>query len=416
MIIYIFYLTLGHRQAGKAAGFGPAIRRFESFCPSHFFILLSPMRNISNIKTLVIKIGSSILSGDDLGINSARIASIAADVAKLKKIIPNIIIVSSGAVAAGFKLLGFEKRPKEIVDKQACAAVGQARLIWTYEQEFEKHNIRVAQILITKDDLSNRKRYLHARSALKRLLELNIIPIIRITVLNSGLADNDNLGALVAGIVDGDMLLIMSDVDGLYTDDPSKNKNAEIIRDVAYIDDTIMKAAGGGSLSGVGTGGMRSKLQAAKKALDAGCEVAIIKGMDPDNLNRFFNGEDVGTYFYHSKDVIKRKKFWIGYAAIPKGKITVDDGAALALLNNKSLLAKGVAYVEGKFSAGDVVSILDLHGRELARGKIRYPAGDMLKIKSKNSTEIYDILGYKISDEVIHRDDLLIVADKVIYG
>ncbi len=374
------------------------------------------MRKIPKIRTLVIKIGSSILSGDDLGINSARISAIAGNVAALKKTVPNIIIVSSGAVAAGYRLLGFEKRPREIVDKQASAAVGQARLIWTYEQEFEKYGVRAAQILLTKDDLSNRKRYLHARSALKRLLELGVVPVINEndTIIVDELkyiesfGDNDNLGALVAGIADADMLLIMSDVEGLYTDDPSKNENARIIRDVAYIDDKIMNAAGG-SISGVGTGGMRSKLQAARKALEAGCEVAIIKGMDPENLIRFFGGEPVGTYFYHSGDTVRRKKFWIGYAAIPKGRITVDDGAFAALLANKSLLAKGVLKVEGRFSAGDVVGVFSSGGEEVARGKIRYPASDMQKIKSKKSAEIYDILGYKISDEVIHRDDLLIL-------
>lgn len=374
------------------------------------------MRNIPKIKTLVIKIGSSVLSGDDLGINSSRIQSIAENVSKLKKSIPNIIIVSSGAVAAGFKLLGFKERPKEIIDKQAAAAVGQGRLIQTYEQEFEKHNIRIAQILITKDDLSNRKRYLHARSTLKRLLELNVIPIINEndTIIVDELkyiesfGDNDNLGALVAGIVDADMLLIMSDVEGLYTDNPIKNSNAQLIYDVDYINDKIMNAAGS-SISNVGTGGMYSKLQATKKALKAGCEVAIIKGMEPENLIKFFNGEKIGTYFHLKENTINRKKFWIGYAAIPKGKITVDKGAANAILSKKSLLSKGIVSVDGKFYAGDIVSIKDTDNIEIARGKIRYSATDTNKIKMKNSTEIYDILGYKISDEVIHIDDMMII-------
>lgn len=374
------------------------------------------MRNISNIKTLVIKIGSSVLSGDDLGINSLRIQSISDKIAELKKTIPNIIIVSSGAVAAGFRLLGFQKRPKEIIDKQASAAVGQGRLIQTYEQVFESHNIRIAQILLTKDDLSNRKRYLHARSTLKRLLELSVIPIINEndTIIVDELkyiesfGDNDNLGALVAGIVDADMLLIMSDVDGLYTDNPTKNVNATIIHDVEYIDDKIMHAAGD-SISNVGTGGMYSKLQAAKKALKVGCEVAIIKGMDPDNITRFFNGEKIGTYFHLQESVINRKKFWIGYAAIPKGKVIVDNGASNAIIEKKSLLSKGIVNVEGKFFAGDVVSIIDCNNREIARGKIRYSASDTNKIKMKNSSEIDNILGYKISDEVIHTDDIMII-------
>ena len=373
------------------------------------------MGSKENIKTLIIKIGSSILSGDDLGINSARIASLVYHIAKLKKTIPNIVIVSSGAVASGFKLLGFPSRPKDIVDKQASAAVGQARLIWTYEQAFAQYNINVAQVLLTKDDLSNRKRFLHARQALKRLLELNVIPIINEndTIIVDELkyiesfGDNDNLGALVAGIVDGDLLLILSDVDGLYTSDPSKDKNASIIHKVEYINDDIMDSAGG-SISSVGTGGMKSKLQAAKKALEAGCEVAIIRGMEPENIERFFKEDNVGTYFYKSITSIKKRKFWIGYAAIPKGAIIIDNGACSALLNNKSLLAKGVIGVNGKFQAGDVVSIIN-NNKEIAKGKIRYSVGDINKIMGAASSEIYNILGYKVSDEIIHKDDLLII-------
>lgn len=374
------------------------------------------MHSKTDVKTLIIKIGSSILSGNDLGINSARIASLVYHIAKLKQTIPNIVIVSSGAVASGFKLLGFSSRPKDIVDKQASAAVGQARLIWTYEQAFAQYNINVAQVLLTKDDLSNRKRYLHARSALKRLLELGVIPIINEndTIIVDELkyiesfGDNDNLGALVAGIVDGDLLLILSDVEGLYTSDPAKDKNAQLIHKVEYINDDIMDSAGG-SISSVGTGGMKSKIQAAKKALEAGCEVAIIKGMEPENIERFFKEDNVGTYFYQSVSSIKRRKFWIGYAAIPKGSIIIDDGADKALLNNKSLLAKGIINVNGKFQAGAVVSIVNSSNKEIARGKTRYSSNDLLKIMGKASSEIYDILGYKISDEVIHKDDLLLI-------
>ncbi len=373
------------------------------------------MHSKTDVKTLIIKIGSSILSGNDLGLNSARIASLVYHIAKLKQTIPNIVIVSSGAVASGFKLLGFPSRPKDIVDKQASAAVGQARLIWTYEQAFAQYNINVAQVLLTKDDLSNRKRYLHARSALKRLLELGVIPIINEndTIIVDELkyiesfGDNDNLGALVAGIVDGDLLLILSDVDGLYTADPSKDKNAEIIHKVEYINDDIMDSAGG-SISSVGTGGMKSKIQAAKKALEAGCEVAIIRGMEPENIEKFFKEDNIGTYFYQSVSSIKKRKFWIGYAAIPKGAVIIDNGADNALLNNKSLLAKGIININGKFQAGAVVSIIN-NNREIARGKIRYSSADLLKIMGKASPEIYDILGYKISDEVIHKDDLLLI-------
>lgn len=374
------------------------------------------MHSKTNIKTLIIKIGSSILSGDDLGVSSERIASLVYHIAKLKKTIPNIVIVSSGAVASGFKLLGFSTRPKNIIDKQVSAAVGQARLIWMYEHAFAQYNINVAQVLLTKDDLSNRKRYLHAQAALKRLLELNVIPIINEndTIIVDELkyiesfGDNDNLGALVAGIVDGDLLLILSDVDGLYTADPSKYKNATIIHKVEYINDDIMNKAGG-SLSNVGTGGMKSKLQAAKKALETGCEVAIIKGLEPENIDKFFNEDNIGTYFYQNASSIKRRKFWIGYAAIPKGTIVIDEGAEKALYNNKSLLAKGIININGKFHADTVVSIVNSNDEEIARGKIKYSSNELLKIKGKASSEIFDILGYKVSDEVIHIDDLFLL-------
>ena len=373
------------------------------------------MRNIPKIKTLVIKIGSSILSGNDMGINAARIGEIVAQVSKLKKDIPNILIVSSGAVAAGFRLLGFKSRPKDIVDKQAAAAVGQGRLMWMYEQEFAKYGVCVAQILLTKDDLSNRKRYLHAKSALERLLALGVVPIINEndTIIVDELkyiesfGDNDNLGALVACIADADMLLIMSDVEGLFTSNPVTNKDAIIIPEVLDIDENIMQLAGG-SESGVGTGGMSSKLTAAKKALEAGCQVAIIKGMTPENLSRFFNSENIGTFFPISKEIIARRKFWIGYAAIPKGRLIVDTGAASALLNNKSLLPKGITGIEGKFISGDVVSIFTEEGKEIARGKTRYSASDMLKIKGKKTVDIESILNFKTSDEAVHIDDMIV--------
>ncbi len=375
------------------------------------------MRKIPKIETLVIKIGSSIISGDDMGINNERIVSIAKEVSNLKKHIPNIIIVSSGAVAAGFKLLGFPTRPKDIVDKQACAAVGQARLIWIYEQEFAKFNINVAQVLLTKDDLSNRKRYLNARTALKRLLSLGVVPIINEndTILVDELkyietfGDNDNLGALVASLTDADFMVIMSDVDGLFTSDPASDKNAQLINNVEIIDDKVLKSATK-SLSSVGTGGMASKLSATKKALDVGCEVAIIKGMEPENLSKFFAGEIIGTYFSCSELNINRRKFWIGHAAIPKGILVIDSGAEKALLTNKSLLAKGIISIEGRFSAGEVVSITNTDKREIARGKIRYPSTDVQKILQKNSNEIFDILGYKVSDEVIHIDDMFLLS------
>ncbi len=374
-------------------------------------------RDIINkkIQTLIIKIGSSILSSDEGGINKERIQALATQIAKLKKHIPNILLVSSGAVAAGFKILGFDNRPKDITSKQASAAIGQSRLIWTYEQAFKKHNINVAQILLTKDDLSNRKRFLHAQATLKKLLEFDVVPIINEndTILVDELkyietfGDNDHLSALIAGIIDADLLLILSDVNGLYTANPSTNKDAKIIKEVFYIDEKIISLAGE-SISNVGTGGMSSKLKAAKKALDMGCDVAIIKGLEPNNIEKFFSGKEIGTYFFNPKSSMKKYKFWISNIAIPQGTIIIDNGAKKALLENKSLLPKGICGLKGEFSAGAIVRILS-DDAEIARGKTRYNSLEISKIMGHNSKEIALILGHKPYSEVIHINDLSLI-------
>ncbi len=409
---------------------------------------IKSLRNLERIKTLVIKIGSSILtqhlpqddkpqskcqesgskvesmqSIDSAQIQTERIQALSAQIAKLKKHIPEIIIVSSGAVASGFSLLGFTKRPKDIIDKQACAALGQVRLIWNYERFFGEHNIRVAQILLTKDDLSNPKRYLYAHSSLKRLLEFNVIPIINENdpVLIDELkyietfGDNDNLAALVAGMIDADLLLILSDVDGLYTANPLTNKNAKRISEVTLINEDILrlaktdKSTSKHTSTKVGTGGMQSKLLAAKKALDVGCNVAIIKGDDAQNITRFFAYEDIGTYFCLPQNSMKKRRFYIGYVAIPQGKLKLDSGAVRALFTKKSLLPKGILSVEGSFEAGDVVGIYDMQECEIARGKVRYNAQEIGQILGLESSKIAKVLGHKFGDEVIHRDDIALL-------
>ena len=375
------------------------------------------MRNLPNIRTLVVKIGSNILTDVKNGLNVDFITSLAKTLSEIKKTIPNIVIVSSGAVGSGFKLLGFEERPKNITDKQACAALGQAKLIWNYEKAFEKYGHLVGQILITKDDFSNRRRYLNASYTIRRLLEFGVIPIINEndTVVVDELkhvetfGDNDNLSALVSGLIGADLLVIMSDVDGLYDSDPSSNPDAKRINEVKFVNEDMMGMAGE-SVSGVGTGGMKSKLTAADKALKAGCYVGIINGRTHSNLTSFLSGEDVGTFFSHIEDPINRKKHWIAYSARSKGCLKVDKGAVRALLElKKSLLPSGITDIEGKFGIGDIVSITDENDKIIARGKVRYPSDDLIKIKGGKSSEIFDILGYKFSDEVIHRDDMVIL-------
>jgi len=377
------------------------------------------MRKLPKIETLVVKVGSNILTHPVHGVNLEFLSGLVRTLCELKKNIPNIVIVSSGAVGAGFKLLGFDQRPQNITDRQACAAVGQARLIWDYDREFEKYGVIPAQILITKDDFANRRRYLNARYTLRRLLELGVVPIINendsvvIEELKQleNFTDNDNLSALVSGLIGADMLLILSDVDGLFDKNPSEYDDAVRIGEVKYINEDLLNAAGD-SVSGVGTGGMKSKLEAAGKALDAGCYVGIINGRDLSNLSGFLNGDDVGTFFNHIEDPFTRRKHWIAYAAGVRGELHVDKGAVNALVNKKtSLLPSGVTNITGKFGMGDVVAIFDPEGKEVARGKVRYTSEDADKIKGKKSSDIQPILGYKFTDEIVHRDDLVITIN-----
>lgn len=374
------------------------------------------MRKLPKIETLVVKVGSNILTDPASGVNLDFLSGFVRTLCGFRKDIKNIVIVSSGAVGAGFKLLGFSERPQNITDKQACAAVGQARLIWEYDREFEKYGVTPAQILITKDDFANRRRYLNARYTLRRLLELGVVPIINendsvvIEELKhiENFSDNDNLSALVSGLIGADMLLILSDVEGLYDCDPTKSPEAKRIGEVKYINEELLNLAGD-SVSGVGTGGMKSKLEAAGKALDAGCHVGIINGRKLTNITDFLSGEDVGTFFSHIEDPFNRRKHWIAYAAGVCGELYIDKGAVNALINKKtSLLPSGVTRVAGKFGMGDVVAVYGPDGKEIARGKVRYTSEDAEKIMGKKSSDISAVLGYKFTDELIHRDDLVI--------
>jgi glutamate 5-kinase len=380
------------------------------------------MRVLQNINTLILKIGSSLLTSSNEGINNEYINNIACTVSNIKKKIPNVLIVSSGAVAAGFKILGFKRRPKDIIDKQICAAVGQAKLIWYYEQAFEKYNIKVAQILFTKDDFANRRRFLNARHGISKILKLGIVPIINendIVVIDElkyveTFGDNDNLSALVSGLIEADMLLMLSDVDGLFDSNPFKNTNARIISEVNSIEKDLKDIDFEDSPT-VGTGGMRSKVAAAKKAIKYGCYAGIINGLDVNNIKRFLDGEDVGTFFNISLQRVKLKKFWLANATISKGDIIIDDGAIKAITNlNKSLLPSGVVGVRGKFDIGDIVRIISKNEIEIAKGKARYSSEDIKKIAGINSKEIEKILGFKYSDEVVHKDDLIITLENII--
>lgn len=349
-------------------------------------------------------------------LNLSIIESIVRDIVNLQRKKIEIIIVSSGAIAVGLQKLEFSRKPKTIPQKQAVAAVGQIDLMLTYEQLFSKHQQKVAQILLTHDDLRNRKRYINARNTIFTLLNFKVVPIINendsVVVEEIKFGDNDNLSALITSLVEADLLIILSDVNGLYTIDPNKDKKAKIISLVEKITPKIEEIAGG-SISLTGTGGMYTKLQAAKKVSDYGVPMVIANGKKEGILKRIFEGEEVGTLFLPKRDKLTSRKHWIAHILTPRGKLIVDQGAKQAIIGGgKSLLPAGILKVEGSFGLGDAVSCLDGDGLEFARGLVGYQVEEVKKIKGLQSKKIKEILGYQYYDEVIHRDDLVILGEE----
>ena len=364
------------------------------------------------MKRLVIKIGSNILASAEQGLNTRRLRTITKDIAGLMDNGHEIVIVSSGAVAAGLKKLGLKGKPHDIKLKQAAAAIGQSSLMWAYEHNFSEFRKKVAQVLLTREDIATRIRYINAKNTLSTLINYDVIPLINendpVAVDEIKFGDNDMLAALTAGLVEADMLIIMSDVDGLYTKNPLM-KGAEIIRSVKKITPDIEKLAGGKG-SAIGTGGMYSKLLAAKQANDHGIPVVIINGRKAGLLAKLVDGKKIGTYFEPNKQRMSSKKGWIAYGVRAKGAIYLDDGAVNALIKmGKSLLPSGIAKVEGNFEVGDYIRCLDKEGKKIAKGLTNYSSKDLEMIKGKKTSEIEKALGYKYSDEVIHRDNLVIV-------
>ncbi|HIJ60825.1 MAG TPA: glutamate 5-kinase [Nitrospirae bacterium] len=365
---------------------------------------------------LVIKIGSNILADKKSGLKIKRIETISDDISRICALGNEVLIVSSGAITAGMKRLGFVEKPSEVRLKQASAAVGQSILMSAYEKSFNRHNRKIAQVLLTREDLSNRKRYINAKNTLLTLLSFNVIPVINendtVSTEEIKFGDNDQLAALVAGTVEADWLIILSDVDGLYTSDPTSNADAELIREVSEITPQIESIAGA-SRSGVGTGGMYSKILAAKKALAYGIKVNIISGKKSGVLKRLISGKHEGTAFLPTAKSINSRKGWIAFATRPKGALILDDGAIKALVKSgKSLLPSGIKEVQGEFEIGEAVRCLDTKGIKIAKGIVNYSSQDISKIKGKKSHLIEQILGFKYADEVIHRDNLVILDIK----
>jgi glutamate 5-kinase len=364
------------------------------------------------MKRLVIKIGSNILASAEQGLNTRRLRSITKDISHAIDMGFEVVIVSSGAVAAGLKKLGLKGKPDGIKLKQAAAAIGQSSLMWAYEHHFAKFDKKVAQVLLTRDDIADRQRYINAKNTLFTLISYGVIPLINendpIAVDEIKFGDNDMLAALAASLVEADMLVILSDVEGLYSKDP-KYKTARIIKCVEKITPDIEKLSGSKG-STVGTGGMYSKVLASKQAVDHGIPVVIMNGRKSGLIKKLLHGNKVGTYFKPKKQKLSSKKGWIAYGVKSKGAIHIDEGAVKALTSmGRSLLPSGITRIEGNFEVGDYVRCVSKTGKKIAKGLTNYSSKDLARIKGKKTSEIEEILGYKYSDEIIHRDNLVVV-------
>lgn len=368
---------------------------------------------LKRVRRVVVKIGSNVISNGE-GLLLPRIETLCQEVSRLRAQGAEVILVSSGAVSAGKGVLGISGRPQTIPLKQAAAAIGQPRLMRAYKEFFQVHGHLAAQVLLTRDDLANRRRYLNARNTLLTLLEFGVIPIINendtVVVEEIRFGDNDNLSAMVSSLLEADLLIILSDVDGLFERNPLQYPEAQLIPLVERVTDDIEAMAGGeGSVRG--TGGMATKVKAARRASLNGIGTLIVNGAAPDILARALAGEEVGTYFLPARDRMAAKKHWIAFTKKPRGKIFVDAGARRALVEGgKSLLPSGIKGVEGRFERGDSVRLCDADGQEFGKGVIGYNLTELLRIMGKKTSEIEATLGYKYGDEVIHRDNLVISA------
>jgi len=360
-----------------------------------------------------VKIGSNILADKKEGLDTRRILAIAHDISELLDSGFEVVVVSSGAIAAGMGKLGLKEKPRDIKLKQAAAAVGQSSLMWAYERSFGEFGKKVAQILLTRDDFSDRKRYINSKNTLLTLLSYGIVPIINendtVSTDEIRFGDNDYLASLVASLIEAERLIILSDVEGLYTEDPRYSAKASLIECVDEITDEIEKRAGGAG-SALGTGGMYSKVLAAKRAISNGVTVHIISGRRTGLIKSLVEGKRCGTLFKPKIEKLSSRKGWIAYGSRSKGNLVIDEGAVSALVKGgKSLLPSGIVSVEGNFDTGDAIYCLDSGGNRIAKGLTNYSSSEVIKIKGRKTSEIEKILGYKYSDEAIHRDNLVLV-------
>ena len=363
-------------------------------------------------RRIVVKIGSALLTGGGRGLDTVRIAEWVAQIAEVRRRGTEILLVSSGSVAEGMCRLGWKSRPHSLHELQAAASVGQMGLVQTYESMFQLHGLHTAQILLTHDDLANRERYLNARSTLLTLVELGVVPVINEndTVANEEIrfGDNDTLAALVANLLDADLLIILTDQQGLFERDPTVDPTAKLVSQ-ASINDPALADMVGESRSGLGKGGMITKLRAGRLASRSGAATVIAAGREPNVVLRVIQGQVLGTFFVPDVSPLLARKRWLAGQLKLKGRLRLDDGAVTVLKQSgKSLLPIGVTAVEGEFSRGDLVACVDGEGAEVARGLVNYGAEETRRIMRQPSSGIEDMLGYVDEPELIHRDNLVL--------
>ena len=371
--------------------------------------------SLKTAERVVIKVGSSLVTNEGRGLDEAAIASWAAQIAALRQAGKEVVLVSSGAIAEGMKRLKWNSRPTHIDELQAAAAVGQMGLAQVYETQFAKYDIVTAQILLTHEDLADRKRYLNARSAMFTLLHLGVVPIINEndTVVTDEIkvGDNDTLGALVANLIEADVLVILTDQDGLFTADPRKDTNAQLIQTAPAGLETLESMAGGAG-SSIGKGGMLTKVLAAKRAMKSGASTIIASGRETQVLPRLANGERIGTELIADTPLLTARQQWLADHLQMRGSVTLDAGAVKAVrTGGKSVLPIGVIAVEGSFERGEVIACLDEHGVEVARGLSNYSSSDTQRIARHASNEFAKLLGRDADEaELVHRNNLIVVG------
>jgi glutamate 5-kinase len=363
-------------------------------------------------RRVVVKIGTNALTNATGRFNRAHFEALGEDLLWAAQG-RELVVVSSGAIALGVERLGLPARPKDIPGKQACAAVGQSRLMQAYEEAFGRADRRVAQVLLTHGDVQDRRRYLNVKHALERLIGANVVPVINendtVSVDELKFGDNDTLAGLVAGVVEADVLIVLSDVEGLFTADPRKNPDARLLPQVDAVTPELLALAGG-SGSQVGTGGMATKIRAAARVTELGVRCIITSGAVPGRLRSVLSGEPVGTLFETPGTRRSARMAWIAHALKPKGRLIVDAGAREAIVVGKrSLLPSGIRAVEGDFGRGDPVDLVDDQGQAFARGLSAYEDGELRRIAGLKSADIESVLGYRYLDEAVHRDDLAVL-------